>query len=122
MVVRGDIRAVEAAPHRQRGLRRLVKRAVDVAVAGTALVATAPVLAASAGAVWASMGRPILFRQERVGQGERVFRIVKLRTMLPAPPEASPDGDAARITRVGRFLRDTSLDELPSCSTCSRAT
>jgi len=71
------------------------------------------VLAASAGAVWASMGRPILFRQERVGQGERVFRIVKLRTMRPAPPEASPDDDAARITRVGQFLRDTSLDELP---------
>lgn len=115
MVVRRGDPAVEAEarPVNQRGWRLLAKRAVDVAIAGTALVATAPVMAGAAGAVWMSMGRPVFFRQERLGRGERVFRIVKLRTMRPAHPEATPDQDAARLTSVGRFLRATSLDELP---------
>ncbi|MEZ4238044.1 MAG: sugar transferase [Myxococcota bacterium] len=105
-------RAAAAPLVRQAGLPRAAKRAVDVVVASGILVATAPVLAGAAGAVGHD-GPPVLFRQERVGKGERVFRIVKLRTMRPAPPDASPDGDSARITRVGRLLRATSLDELP---------
>jgi lipopolysaccharide/colanic/teichoic acid biosynthesis glycosyltransferase len=98
---------------RQRGAALLAKRALDVAVASGAMAAAAPVMAAAAGAVWLTMGRPVLFRQERIGRGERVFRIVKFRTMRPAPPEASPDQDEARLTVVGRLLRATSVDELP---------
>jgi lipopolysaccharide/colanic/teichoic acid biosynthesis glycosyltransferase len=98
---------------KQRGLRLLAKRALDVTAASSALVATAPLLAGAAAAVWWTMGRPVLFRQERIGRGDRVFRVVKFRTMAPAPPDASPERDHLRITRVGRVLRDTSLDELP---------
>jgi lipopolysaccharide/colanic/teichoic acid biosynthesis glycosyltransferase len=64
------------------------------------------------------MGRPILYRQTRVGLDGKVFEIVKFRSMLP-PPAAHPNGsrpeddDSDRITRVGAFLRRTSLDELP---------
>jgi lipopolysaccharide/colanic/teichoic acid biosynthesis glycosyltransferase len=98
---------------RQRGWRRLVKRAVDVTVASSVLVATAPVMLGAAGAIMATMGRPVLFRQERVGQGGRIIQIAKLRTMKAAAPEASPDQDHLRITPLGQWLRDTSIDELP---------
>lgn len=98
---------------KQRGLPLLAKRALDVAVAGTALTALSPVLAGTGLAIWATMGRPVVFTQERVGRGGRVFRITKFRTMRPAPPDASPDQDHLRITPLGRFLRASSLDELP---------
>lgn len=98
----------------QRGPALWVKRAVDVAVAGSALALTAPVLGAAAGAVLATMGRPVLFRQERVGRGGRVFRIVKFRTMRAGTPGViDPERDHLRITRVGKLLRATSIDELP---------
>jgi lipopolysaccharide/colanic/teichoic acid biosynthesis glycosyltransferase len=57
-------------------------------------------------------GRPILFRQRRAGQGGRLFTILKFRTMTSAAERGSA-GDEARITRLGAFLRATSLDELP---------
>ncbi len=98
---------------RQRGWRLLAKRAFDVTAASGALVASAPVLAGVAGAVLVTMGRPVLFSQERVGRDDRVFRVYKFRTMRAADPQAPLDQDHARITPVGRFLRATSLDELP---------
>ena len=58
---------------------------------------------------------PVFFRQERMGRGGRGFRLLKFRTMSPgngAPPGFTP-GDAGRVTRVGRVLRETKLDELP---------
>ncbi|MEQ1570251.1 MAG: sugar transferase [Myxococcota bacterium] len=97
----------------QRGWRLLAKRALDVTVATGLLAATAPVMAGAAAAVWATMGRPILFRQDRVGRGDRTFRVVKFRTMSAAPAESTPEGDHLRITRVGAALRASSVDELP---------
>lgn len=91
-----------------------VKRTIDVAVAGTALVATAPVQAVVAVLVARNLGRPVLFRQQRPGRDGEAFTMVKFRTMRTAPEGTSPLHDADRLTRFGRVLRSTSLDELPS--------
>ena len=92
----------------------LAKRLVDVTVAGAALVTLAPVLLAAAAAVGATMGRPVLFRQVRAGIGGRPFELLKLRSMRhPRPGERGPEHDGARLTRLGRLLRATSVDELP---------
>jgi exopolysaccharide biosynthesis polyprenyl glycosylphosphotransferase len=99
------------------GWAAVQKRAFDVVVASLMLVALAPVLALAALAVWASSGRPILFAQERMGLDGRVFRMLKLRTMRrDAERETGPVWtvpDDPRRTRVGAWLRRTSLDELP---------
>ena len=91
-----------------------VMRAVDVVVAVSLLVLTAPVVAAVAVAVRLRLGSPVVFRQVRAGRGGRPFTIHKFRTMLD---EVAPDGRARteeeRIGRLGAFLRATSLDELP---------
>ncbi|TAK28227.1 MAG: sugar transferase [Myxococcaceae bacterium] len=98
----------------QSGWRFLVKTAIDRAAGLAGLVVAAPVLAGAAVAVRATMGSPVLFRQKRPGKGERVFEIVKFRTMREATdPEGRPLSDAERITPVGRWLRATSVDELP---------
>jgi lipopolysaccharide/colanic/teichoic acid biosynthesis glycosyltransferase len=95
-------------------LSRLVKRVLDVAVAATLLVLAAPLLAAIALAIRLAMGRPVLFRQVRPGRFARPFTLVKFRTMREATgPDGQPLPDAERLTRLGRFLRATSLDELP---------
>lgn len=83
--------------------------------AATALVVTSPLLGVAAIAVRATMGRPVLFRQERAGRHSQPFELVKFRTMRsPRPGEDGPEFDRVRLTRVGRFLRATSIDELPS--------
>lgn len=90
------------------------KRLLDVVGAGLALVLLAPVLAGLALAIWLSMGRPVFFRQERPGFQGRPFRILKFRTMRDvrdARGNLLPDGQ--RLTRLGAWLRRTSLDELP---------
>jgi lipopolysaccharide/colanic/teichoic acid biosynthesis glycosyltransferase len=84
-------------------------------VAGTLLVLSAPVLGLAALAVRVRLGRPILYRQKRAGRDGIPFELVKLRTMLPeATGDAGPDSDGHRLNPLGRFLRATSLDELPS--------
>jgi sugar transferase EpsL len=99
-------------------VRATIHRVVDVSVAGLLLVVTSPLLAAAAVAVRLRMGRPVLFRQERVGLHGQPFHLVKLRTMrAPTAGEPGADGadsDERRITRLGRLLRITSVDELPS--------
>jgi sugar transferase EpsL len=91
-----------------------VKRALDVAVVATGLLVLSPVLAWIALAVAARQGRPILFRQERPGLNGEPFTIYKFRTMRsPRRDEVWYLTDDERITRLGRFLRATSLDELP---------
>ncbi|HHO50008.1 MAG TPA: sugar transferase [Deltaproteobacteria bacterium] len=86
---------------------------MDLSVAVPAVILLSPVMAGASVAVLVSLGRPILFRQTRVGFAEREFRIYKFRTMRPGNPDASPDEDHLRITRLGALLRSTSIDELP---------
>jgi lipopolysaccharide/colanic/teichoic acid biosynthesis glycosyltransferase len=97
-----------------RALALGTKRVLDVVASFAGLVALSPVLAGIALAVLATDGRPVLFRQVRPGLGGAPFRIVKFRTMRPLRDgEAAYRSDEARVTRLGRFLRVTSLDELP---------
>lgn len=93
---------------------RLTKRALDVVLAGTALLVLAPVMLAVAVAIRVTMGSPVFFVQQRAGQGGRPFALLKFRTMRPAASgEWDPTTDEARLTRLGRALRRWSLDELP---------
>lgn len=93
------------------------KRIFEVAVALIGLIGLAPVLLLVAILVKIDSSGPIFFKGERVGQYGRLFYILKFRTMIP---NAAAQGtsvtwrDDPRITRVGRFLRKTKLDELPS--------
>lgn len=90
------------------------KRATDVILSALLLVALAPVLLFVALMVRVTMGRPILFTQKRPGLGGRPFQLIKFRTMSD---QSHADGrllsDAERLPSVGRWLRSTSLDELP---------
>jgi sugar transferase EpsL len=91
-----------------------VKRAMDVLGAAVALALLSPILAVTGLAVWCADGRPILFRQRRPGLGGEPFTILKFRTMRPPRPgEVWYLTSDERMTRLGRFLRTTSLDELP---------
>jgi len=93
-----------------------VKRAMDVALAGTALAAGWPFLAALAILIRIDSPGPVLFRQERAGRGMRPFTVYKFRTMRADadPYDVSPMGrEDARLTRLGRWLREMTLDELP---------
>ena len=91
----------------------ILKRVVDTTAAAALLVASLPVLAAAAIAILVGMGGPVLFRQRRTGRLGREFTLWKLRTMRPAPPGTSAEQDGARLTPLGRWLRATSIDELP---------
>lgn len=98
----------------RRVLESCIKRALDVACSAIALVVLAGPMAAIAIAIWVTMGRPILFRQTRPGLGGRPFVLYKFRSMLDATDPTGqllPDGQ--RLSPLGRWLRATSLDELP---------
>lgn len=97
-------------------VRTAVHRALSLCVAVVGIVLTAPLMAAIAVLVKLGSDGPVFFVQQRVGLGGRVFPLLKFRTMRGQPKET--DGvwrrdDQARITRFGRFLRRTRLDELP---------
>jgi sugar transferase EpsL len=85
-----------------------MKRAIDVAVAAIGLVVLSPVMAVVAVLVRVRLGRPVLFTQTRPGMHAEPFTIYKFRTMRDGPGT-----DAERLTNFGRFLRSSSLDELP---------
>jgi lipopolysaccharide/colanic/teichoic acid biosynthesis glycosyltransferase len=103
------------------------KRGIDVALCMLALPIAMPLAALCAIALWAESAGPIFFVQDRTGHHGRRFRMYKFRTMVPnaeelkasllhlslVPPPDFKLADDPRITRVGRFLRRTSLDELP---------
>lgn len=93
------------------------KRIIDIVLSGACLLLGWPVLAIIAIAIKLDSPGPVLFRQQRVGKGKRLFPILKFRTMRTDTPKDMPthllQNPDAFITRTGRFLRKTSLDELP---------
>jgi lipopolysaccharide/colanic/teichoic acid biosynthesis glycosyltransferase len=96
----------------------MLRRAFDVLVAGTALIAAAPFLAIAVVAIRLESRGSAIYRQRRVGKDGRPFDVLKLRTMVTGAEHmgaglAVSEGDT-RITRVGRLLRRTSLDEVPN--------
>jgi lipopolysaccharide/colanic/teichoic acid biosynthesis glycosyltransferase len=95
----------------------MLKRAFDLALSGAGLIASAPLWAVFAAAIRIEDGGPVFFRQERAGIGGRSFMAIKFRSMRP-DAEAGVGAIQAsehdpRVTRVGRFLRATAMDELP---------
>lgn len=91
-----------------------LKRVLDICVAGAGLLVAAPAMAVIALLIWRKMGSPVLFRQQRPGWNAQPFTLLKFRTMSQV---TGADGkllpDEQRLTPLGKFLRQTSLDELP---------
>ena len=127
----GGIPFISARPSNPKGIQFAVKYAVDRVVAAVLLLVTLPITALAAGAVIATMGRPLFFRQLRVGRDGRPFEMLKFRTMRGTPLDGGEsDADWAaeqlggaqaaeavsvedRLTPVGRLLRRFSIDEVP---------
>ncbi|WP_018413005.1 TIGR03013 family XrtA/PEP-CTERM system glycosyltransferase [Methyloversatilis thermotolerans] len=102
---------------RQGFARAAVKRVFDIAAASVLLVLTAPIMLLTAIAIAIESGCPVIYRQERVGQGGRTFKVLKFRSMrLDAEADGKPrwaGSNDDRITRIGHFIRRTRIDELP---------
>ena len=126
----GGLPVVTARAADPKGLWFALKHAADRAVGVVALVVASPLLLAGALAVRVTMGRPIIYRQTRIGRDGREFVIFKFRTMRSSEPQGNRSGSgvaspvsretapggvegADRRTRTGAFLRKTSIDELP---------
>lgn len=93
-----------------------MKRLIDIALSLAAVGLLLPVFLLVALAIWVDDGRPIFFRQLRVGKGDREFGMFKFRSMVKNAAVVGPyytSADDSRITRTGRFIRRTSIDELP---------
>ncbi|WP_326519798.1 sugar transferase [Corynebacterium kalinowskii] len=89
-----------------------LKRLIDIAVSGAGLVVSAPLQVAVGLAVYKFHGQPVFFKQDRPGKDGKVFQMIKFRTMLE--PDETHVTDEERLTSFGKFLRKTSLDELPT--------
>jgi lipopolysaccharide/colanic/teichoic acid biosynthesis glycosyltransferase len=96
----------------------VIRRALDIAVSATLLVLSAPVVAVAMAAIRLESSGPTLYRQRRIGRDGRPFDVLKLRTMVDGAEHVGAglavDENDSRITRMGAFLRRTSLDELPN--------
>lgn len=90
------------------------KRLLDVAAASVGLIVAAPIMAVTAAAVRQNLGSPVLFKQERPGKDEKIFTLYKFRSMRDVDLEKGLVTDADRLTKFGKLLRSSSLDELPS--------
>ena len=109
----GEVRRMGAA-------QRFLKRAIDLGVSSLLLGLLFPLGCLCALAIWATSPGPVIYRTRRLGRDARPFSLYKFRSMLAGAPDwRNPDGstfnsdDDPRVTPVGRFLRKTSLDELP---------
>ena len=98
-------------------LTRFMKRSIDLTLSVTMAIVTFPLMVLTAIAVWLESGRPVLYCQERVGENGRPFTLCKFRSMRKDAEEAGrpvwASNDDERVTRVGRCIRKTRLDELP---------
>jgi sugar transferase EpsL len=92
------------------------KRIVDIVISLMAIVALLPVFLIISLSICLTMGAPVLFKQQRPGRNGKLFWLLKFRSMtnLPSGAKILLSEDAARLTRLGNFLRKTSLDEIPS--------
>lgn len=131
--LRGEVSRILATTyfrHRERRVYRFISRILDIIITVVGIILTAPVMIIISSAIFLANGKPIIFRQNRLGQYGRIFQIVKFRTMrtdaeiilqedknlynlyrendYKLPPERDP-----RLIKFGSFLRKTSLDELP---------
>lgn len=103
------------AKKKKKGLyEKGLKRAMDIACSSVALIVLSPVMAGTAILVRTKLGSPVIFKQDRPGKNEKIFRLYKFRTMTDAKDK---DGnllpDEVRLTKFGKTLRSLSLDELP---------
>jgi exopolysaccharide biosynthesis polyprenyl glycosylphosphotransferase len=127
-VLVGGRQLIELTPSVLRGWQQALKRALDLLGAGIGLILLSPLFLLVAVGIVADSGRPVFFRQQRIGRAGRVFRIFKFRSMVPDAEQRLPDlqrrsvyedarlfkvPEDPRITRIGRFLRRRSIDELP---------
>lgn len=106
----------EICPIVESSVYRVTKRLLDFVLSVLILALALPVIAVISLAIWLTSGRPVIFSQERVGQSGEIFRMYKFRTMhadCPTYAHTPRDSGDQRITPLGRFLRRTSLDELP---------
>ncbi|HET7437566.1 MAG TPA: undecaprenyl-phosphate glucose phosphotransferase [Thermoanaerobaculia bacterium] len=123
MVLRSRVEDLEGLPTINlsetplEGWSRFVKRAFDLLIAAAALIVFSPVMLAVALAIWLEDRRPIFYRQVRMGLDGKPFEIVKFRSMRVGAENATgakwAEKDDPRRTKVGRFIREWSLDELP---------
>lgn len=101
-------------PHQKGFYEKFIKRPQDILLSLLAMIVLSPVLLITAILVRTKLGSPVIFKQKRPGLDEKVFTIYKFRTMTDAK---DPDGnllpDEVRLTKFGKLLRSTSLDELP---------
>jgi exopolysaccharide biosynthesis polyprenyl glycosylphosphotransferase len=118
---------MDVAPPQLGTLSRATKRSLDIVVSATNLLLLSPVMAVIAVAIVVSSGRPVFFRQDRVGFKGKTFRMIKFRTMevgadgvkIDLRERNDVDGplfklhNDPRVTKIGKFLRSTSLDETP---------
>ncbi|MGL5652652.1 MAG: sugar transferase [Paraclostridium sp.] len=95
-------------------MQKFIKRAIDILGSLLGLLLISPILIIVAILIRIKLGSPIFFTQDRVGKDGKIFKIVKFRTMLEANDKlGDPLSDKERVTSFGKFLRSTSLDELP---------
>ncbi len=102
--------------HKQRMYKNFVKRAIDFLLAFIGAVVLLPVFIIISAAIFIDDPGPILFKQQRVGRGKKLFWLHKFRSMKVKTPDVPThllDDPEQYITRVGKFIRKTSLDELP---------
>ena len=100
--------------HKASFYEKFIKRLLDMLLSGMALICLSPVLLVTAILVRVKLGSPVIFCQERPGRNEKIFKLYKFRSMTDARDENGDLlPDEVRLTRFGRLLRSTSLDELP---------
>ena len=94
--------------------QNVVKRTIDIVCSGLGLIILSPILLITAILIRINLGSPIFFTQDRVGKDGKIFKMIKFRTMLDAVDKwGEPLPDEERMTPFGKFLRSTSIDELP---------